>query len=93
VITCFTCGKDGHKAVDYPDRKKDRGEAHIAEAQRRDVEAEGAESRKLTSDAKSPFDTRERGVGEFISEDQTCSGQLAKPRIEMQGHCGQRKHR
>jgi hypothetical protein len=38
IITCFTCGKDGHKAVDCPDRKKDRGEAHIAEAQRRDVE-------------------------------------------------------
>jgi hypothetical protein len=44
VITCFTCGKDGHKAVDYPDRKKNRGEAHIAEAQRRAAEAEGAES-------------------------------------------------
>jgi hypothetical protein len=45
VITCFTHGKDGHKAIDYPDRKKDRGEAHIAEAQRRDAKAEGAESR------------------------------------------------
>jgi hypothetical protein len=45
VITCFTCGEDGHKAVDCPDRKKDRGEAHIAEAQRRDAEAEGAERR------------------------------------------------
>jgi flagellar motility protein MotE (MotC chaperone) len=43
VITCFTCGKDGHKAVDCPDRKKDRGEAHIAEAQRRNAEAEDAE--------------------------------------------------
>ena len=34
------CGKDGHKAVDYPDRKKDGGEAHFAEAQRCDVENE-----------------------------------------------------
>jgi hypothetical protein len=44
VITFFTCGKDGHKAVDCPNRKKDRGEAHITEAQRRDAEAEGAKS-------------------------------------------------
>jgi hypothetical protein len=43
VITCFTCGKNGHKSVDYPDRKKDGGETHIVEAQRRDVEAEYAE--------------------------------------------------
>jgi hypothetical protein len=43
VITCYTCGKNGHKAVDCPDRKKDGGEAHIAEAQRRVAEAEDAE--------------------------------------------------
>jgi hypothetical protein len=43
VITCFTCGKNGHKSVDCPDRKKDGEEAHIVEAQRRDVEAECAE--------------------------------------------------
>ena len=43
VITCFTCGKDGHKAIDCLDRKKNSGEAHIAEAQRRDAEAEGTE--------------------------------------------------
>jgi hypothetical protein len=40
IITCFTCGKDGHKAVDCPDRKMDRGEAHIIEVQRCDVENE-----------------------------------------------------
>jgi hypothetical protein len=44
VITCFTCGKDGHKAVDCPDRKMDRSEAHITEAQRRDAENEDADS-------------------------------------------------
>jgi hypothetical protein len=43
VITCFTCGKNGHKVVDCPYRKKDSGEAHIAEAQRRDAEAEDTE--------------------------------------------------
>jgi hypothetical protein len=32
VITCFTCGKNGYKSVDCTDRKKDGGEAHIAEA-------------------------------------------------------------
>jgi hypothetical protein len=46
VITCFTCGKDGHKAVDCPKRKVDRGKAHVAEAQRRDVEIEDADSRR-----------------------------------------------
>jgi hypothetical protein len=44
VITCFTCGKDGHKSVDCPDRKMDRGETHITEAQRRDAENEDADS-------------------------------------------------
>jgi hypothetical protein len=43
VITCFTCGKNGHKSYECPDKKKDGGEAHITEAQRRDVEAEDAE--------------------------------------------------
>jgi hypothetical protein len=46
IITCFTCGKDGHKAVDCPDRKTDRGESHIAEAHRRDVEDEDTGSGK-----------------------------------------------
>jgi hypothetical protein len=46
IITCFTCGKDGHKAVDCPDRKMDRGESHITEAQRRDVENEDTRSGK-----------------------------------------------
>jgi hypothetical protein len=45
VITCFTCGKDGHKAVDCPDRKMDRGKAHVAEAQRRDAENEDEDTR------------------------------------------------
>jgi hypothetical protein len=43
VITCFTCGKNGHKSYECPDKKKESGEAHITEAQRRDVEAEDAE--------------------------------------------------
>jgi hypothetical protein len=42
VITCFTCGKNGHKSFDCPDKKKDGGEAHIVEAQRQDVEVEDA---------------------------------------------------
>jgi hypothetical protein len=46
IITCFTCGKDGHKAVDCPDRKMDRGEAHIVEAHRCDVENEDTGSGK-----------------------------------------------
>jgi hypothetical protein len=44
IITCYTCGKNGHKVVDCPDRKKDGGEAHIIEVQRHDVENEDADS-------------------------------------------------
>jgi hypothetical protein len=36
----FYMWKDGHKAVDCPDRKMDRGKSHVAEAQRRDAENE-----------------------------------------------------
>jgi hypothetical protein len=43
VITCFTCGKNGHKSYECPDKKKEVGETHIVEAQRQDVEAEYAE--------------------------------------------------
>jgi hypothetical protein len=46
IITCFTYGKDGHKAVDCLDRKMDREKAHVAEAQRRDVEDEDTGSGK-----------------------------------------------
>jgi hypothetical protein len=43
VITCFTCGKNGHKSFKCPEKRKETGETHITEAQRRDVEAEYAE--------------------------------------------------
>jgi hypothetical protein len=46
IITCFTCGKDGHKAVDCPERKMDKGNAHVTEAQRHDVEDEDTGSGK-----------------------------------------------
>jgi hypothetical protein len=46
IITCYTCGKNGHKAVDCPDRKTDKGEAHIAQAQRRDAEEEDAKDER-----------------------------------------------
>jgi hypothetical protein len=46
VIKCFTCGKNGHKSYECPDKKKEGGETHIAEAQRWDVEAEDAKGRR-----------------------------------------------
>jgi hypothetical protein len=42
VIACFTCGKNGNKSFECPEKKKETGEAHIAEAQMRDVEVEDA---------------------------------------------------
>jgi hypothetical protein len=46
VITCFTCGKNGNKSYECLDKKKDIGETHITEAQRRDVEEEDAEGER-----------------------------------------------
>jgi hypothetical protein len=45
-VKCFTCGKNGHKSYECPDKKKEGGENHIAEAQRQNVEAEDAEGRR-----------------------------------------------
>jgi DNA-directed RNA polymerase subunit N (RpoN/RPB10) len=32
VIKCFTCGKNGHKSYECPDKKKEEGQTHIDEA-------------------------------------------------------------
>jgi hypothetical protein len=32
VIRCFTCGKNGHKSFECPEKKKEAGETHIAKA-------------------------------------------------------------
>jgi hypothetical protein len=44
-VRCYACGKIGHVSWDCPERKKG-GEAHISEAQKRDLEVEGAEDGK-----------------------------------------------
>jgi hypothetical protein len=38
VVKFFTCGKVRHKSYECPDKKKEGGETHITEAQRRNVE-------------------------------------------------------
>jgi hypothetical protein len=45
-VKCFTCGKVRHKSYECPDKNKEGGETHIAEAQRWNVEAEDAEGRR-----------------------------------------------
>jgi hypothetical protein len=42
-VKCFTCGKVRHKSYECPDKKKEGGETHIAEAQRQNVEAKDVE--------------------------------------------------
>jgi hypothetical protein len=39
------CGKVGHKSYECSDKKKEEGEAHITETQRRNVEVEDDEGR------------------------------------------------
>ena len=39
------CGKNGHKSYECLDKKKEGGETHIAESQRRNVEAEDTEGK------------------------------------------------
>ena len=42
-MKCFVCRKIRHKSYECPDKKKDGGETHIAEAQGQNVEVEDAE--------------------------------------------------
>jgi hypothetical protein len=45
-VKCFFCGKIEHKSYKCPDKKKDGGETHIAEAQGRNFEEEDDEGGK-----------------------------------------------
>jgi hypothetical protein len=81
VITCFTCGKDGHKAVDCPERKMDGGKAHIVEAQqRRDVEGEDADSGRSLGMHKILLTPEKEWTTQYRGAD--CSGRLAQLRTE-----------
>jgi hypothetical protein len=42
-VRCYACRKTGHMSWECPEKNKEGGgEAHISEAQKRNVEAEGA---------------------------------------------------
>jgi hypothetical protein len=45
-VKCFVCGNIIHKSYECPDKKKDGGETHIAEAQGHNVEAEDTQGRR-----------------------------------------------
>jgi hypothetical protein len=32
MVKCYTCGKEGNKSWEFPDRKGEGGETHIVEA-------------------------------------------------------------
>jgi hypothetical protein len=87
-IKCFTCGKNGHKSYECPDRKKEGGETHIAEAQGWNVEAEDAEGRKILDDEESSLEARERGR-EPSPKEQSVSDCLQDQRQGMQSNHGQ----
>jgi hypothetical protein len=40
-VKCYAYGKTRHMSWECPERKKEGGEAHISEVQKRNVEAEG----------------------------------------------------
>jgi hypothetical protein len=40
-VKFYACGKVGHMSWECPERKKEGGEAHILEVQKRDAEEEG----------------------------------------------------
>jgi hypothetical protein len=65
-VKCFVCGKIVHKSYEGPNKRKDGGETHLAEAQGQNVEAEDVEGRKILNDEKSYLETRE-GTREPLS--------------------------
>jgi hypothetical protein len=91
VITCFTCGKNGHKSVECPEKKKETGETHIVEAQRRDVEAEYAEGGRSLVMRKVLL-TPEKEM-ENPAQRNSLFRTACKTKDWVQGHCGQWKHR
>jgi hypothetical protein len=86
VITCFMCRKDGHKSFECPEKKKYRGEDHITEAERCDVENEDTGSGRslavdkvLLTPEKEVEDTAQRTII-FIT---TCNTKEKKCKVIM----------
>jgi hypothetical protein len=86
VITCFTCGKDGHKSFECPEKKKDSGEAHIAEAQRRDVENEDTEGGRSLMMRKVLL-TPGKEVEDSAQRTRLFQNSLQNQGLGMQGYC------
>jgi hypothetical protein len=92
-VRCYACGKTRHMSWECPERKKKEGggEAHISEAQRRNVEAEATRRWEIPHDEENSLKAREGGE-KTSSEEQSIQDYLQDQGQGMQGDHRQWEH-